>query len=322
MNESPQRNATPKKITIKIAKKRLNESPLKNRRRRKSSIPVKSMESLNNHSISKISKIQNSESFSKKSHKGENVKNKIFLKEMVSNSIPEVSENSSNNEKEEKNSKNNKKQENNKYYIHYVKSVYEKESHFKKENKIKNANKNIHESFIKFLQSSQNNVRNSFKRRNSALNSNFFKSNIHNINVILNNDHMNQKVPGSIINKKKNEERENLLHKKNIDNKQKEIVKIYINKKKLTHIKQKEKEKENEKNEKDVAAMEDKISNKDKTTKSNDKTAKEIVENEKKTEIENNTENSKNKKNKNKNKFKKFLCCILNSNADSSIEND
>jgi hypothetical protein len=135
---------------------------------------------------------------------------------------------------------------------------------------------------------------------------------------------MNQKVPGSIINKKKNEERENLLHKKNIDNKQKEIVKIYINKKKLTHIKQKEKEKENEneKNEKDVAAMEDKISNKDKTTKSNDKTAKEIVENEKKTEIENNTENSKNKKNKNKNKFKKFLCCILNSNADSSIEND
>ena len=123
------------------------------------------MDSINNSSVSKIRK---TESFSKNSNKGGIPNKKIFLKEMINTSIPEVSERSSNNYKEEKKIKNNKKKDD-KYYIHYIKNVYEKESHLNRENIIKNAKKNIHESFLKFLQQNKNNLRNSSRRRNSAL---------------------------------------------------------------------------------------------------------------------------------------------------------
>ncbi len=313
MNTPTDDNRSPKKITVKIAKNRLSKSPLKEKRRRRSLLPFQSMESINNSSVSKIRK---TESFTKNSNKGGIPNHKIFLKEIINTSIPEVSEKSSNNDKEEKKGKNNKKKDD-KYIIHYIKNVYEKDSHFNKENIIKSAKKNIHDSFLKFLQNTKNNFRNSSRRRNSALNANFFKSNIHNINVILNKNHVNKKKSGSIIDRKKSEEKGNEFHKKNSGDKEKEIVTINLNKNKHKHNKQKEKENENGK----VVVLEDKNSNKDKTIKSNDKTVKEILENEKKTETENNTENTKTKKKK-KNKIKKFLCCLLNSNSDTSIENN
>ena len=68
-----------------------------------------------------------------------------------------------------------------------------------------------------------------FKQTNSEkLNANFFKSNIHNINVIFGKNQAKKKVSGSIIDRKKKEEIRNIFHNKNSEDKEKEIVKINI----------------------------------------------------------------------------------------------
>ena len=147
------------------------------------------------------------------------------------------------------------------------------------------------------------------KRRNSAFNGNFMKSNFHNINLGLDKEQLNHKVPYSIIDKKKSAEIGTLLHKKNLDNKEKEIVKKYFNKSKHKNKDNKHKDKDKDKIIKntDIATHKKKIKEKETLAEEN--------ENENKVNTENNTETKK------QSKIKKFLCCIINDNCDSSIEN-
>lgn len=325
MNTPSTGNLSPKKITIKQARKQLTKSPLKYKRRRKSSIPLQLKEFITNNKINQITP----ESSTKKSYKGRYSCKKNYVKDIINTSIPEESENSSNHKDDkykkikklkqtkQKQTKKNETTGNNNYYIHYIKNVYENESHLNKENILKSAKKNINESFLKFLESNKN-LRDSAKRRNSALNSNFFKSNIHNINFGLDKEFINHKTPASIIDKKKSEEIGNLLHKRHLDDKQKEYVKNYFHKSKHKNKDNKHKNKENEKSPINTEKKLKAIKNNDICHKNKLK-EKEILENEKKEDTENNTESIKSKK---KNKLRKFLCCILNCNCDSSVDNN
>ena len=193
---------------------------------------------------------------------------------------------------------------------------------------------------MKFLESNRN-VKPFHKRRNSALNRNIFKSNLNNVNLLLDKEQLNQKLPFSIINKKKSAEISTLIPKNNLDEKKKEIIKSFLhknssNKNKSKHKikdrkkskdkekeknkgkdkeKNKEKEKENE-NDKVIDLENNDDDNKKKDEDSNQK-EKELLENEIKTEMGTNNKSSKIKK---KRKLK-FLCCFFG-NGDSSIEND
>lgn len=321
MNTPSSGNCSPRKITIKKARQQLTKSPLKHKRR-KSSIPLQLKELITSNKINQIIP----ESSTKKSYKGGYSFKKNYINDIINTSIPEESENSSNHKDDkykkikklkqikQKQTKKNETTENNNYYIHYIKNVYENESHLNKENILKSAKKNINESFLKFLETNKN-LGESAKRRNSALNSNFFKSKVHNLNFGLDKDLINNKTPGSIIDKKKNEEMGNLLHKRNLDDKQKKYINNYFHKSKH---KNKDNKHKNKRNEKSPIKIEKKIKNNDICNKKKLK-EKEILENEKKEDTENNTESTKSKK---KNKLRKFLCCILNSNCDSSVDNN
>lgn len=346
--DSPSGNFSPIKNTICKARRELNSSPLKLGKRRKSSIPLQLVEFINQ---------MKPESASKKSYKGD-CSNKNHLRKMINTSIPEESENSSikenknnnkkerkekrekkvksekrerkdkseRNEKSERKDKKDKKNEieNNNYYIHYIKNVYENESHLNKDNLFKSANKNdnINETLMNFLESNKN-IKPVFKRRNSAMNRELFKSNLMNKNnLFLDKIQINSKLPESIINKKKSGDI--LLHKKK-DIKEKENSKSHYNNTGGNKNKSKNKNKDKKKY-KDKNKTKEKDKNKDSNEENNINTEnqkknikeKEILENEKKTETENIIENTKIKK---INKFKKFLCCFIN-NGDDSIEND
>ena len=344
MNNTPG-NCSPLKNTISKARKELNSSPLKLRERRKSSIPLQLVEFINQ---------MKPDSASKKSYKGDCSNKRNHLRKMINTSIPEESENSSikenknkkekkekkvkkiksekrekidKNEKSERKGKKDKKNEieNNNYYIHYIKNVYENEPHLNKDNLFKSANKNVNETLINFLESNKN-IKPVFKRRNSAMNRDLFKSNLMNKNLFLDKIQINSKLPESIINKKKSGDV--LLHKKK-DLKEKDNTKSHNNNnngnKNKSKNKNKDKKKYKEKN-KTKDKDKDKDKNKDSNEENNINTEnqkknikeKEILENEKKTETENNIEHTKIKK---INKFKKFLCCFIN-NGDDSIEND
>jgi phosphoenolpyruvate carboxylase len=136
------------------------------------------------------------------------------------------------------------------------------------------------------------------------------KSNFHNINLGLDKEQLNRKVPYSIINKKKSAEIGSLLHKKNLDNKEKEIVKKYFTRSKHKNKDNKHKDKDKIIKNSDIATHKKKIKEKETLAEEN--------ENENKVNTENN--NIETIKTKKQSKIKKFLCCIINDNCDSSIE--
>jgi hypothetical protein len=301
-------NHTPKKSTIKLARKQLKKSPIQYRKRRKSSIPLKLRQFITNNNINKI----DPKLSCKNNFQGEISSKNEQKEDIINTNIPEVSENSSNIKEERKTKikkiKHKKKNnnENNNYFIHYIKNVYENESHLNKENIIKSAKKNINDSFLKFVESNKTFHNTAGKRRNSAFNGNFMKSNFHNINLGLDKEQLNRKVPYSIINKKKSAEIGSLLHKKNLDNKEKEIVKKYFTKSKHKNKDNKHKDKDKTIKNSDIATHKKKIKEKETLAEEN--------ENENKVNIET-------IKTKKQSKIKKFLCCIINDNCDSSIEN-
>jgi hypothetical protein len=347
------------KNTIKLARNELIKSPLKYRERRKSYIPQNALAFIRNNDLNQIKP-----EATKYSCKGDHSSKKKYLKETTNTNIPEEESENFNkfsvkknkkgkkvkkNKKEKKDKKENQENqeikneiENNNYYIHYIKNVYEDENHLNKKNIIKSADKENNEIQVKFLESNRN-VKPFHKRRNSALNRNIFKSNLNNVNLLLDKEQLNQKLPFSIINKKKSAEISTLIPKNNLDEKKKEIIKSFLhknssNKNKSKHKnkerkKSKDKEKEKEKNkgkdkeknkEKEKENENDKVidlennddDNKKKDEYSNQK-EKELLENEIKTEMDTNNKSSKIKK---KRKLK-FLCCFFGNN-DSSFEND
>ena len=326
------------KSTIKIARRELTRSPLKNiYKRRKSQTPLQLMEFIKNNEL-----IQNKQDSTKNSYKCD-FSDKKNMRKMINGSIPEESENSSNNNKYEKNRTDKKENKNevgnNNYYIHCIKNVYENESHFNK-GKIFESDKKINnENFLKFVKSNKN-IRPSYKRRNSALNKNYLKTNFNNINIILDRKQFNSKEFNSIVNKKINAEIGSIIHKNHLEGKEIEFVKANFNtssnnknkskkkdkKKNKKKGKDLENDKEKEKNLENDKIIKNEENNKiPERTKNNDDINnikkvkhKNIIENEKKEEIEINTANTKINK---KNKFKKFLCCFLN-NGDSSFENN
>ena len=374
MNITPE-NISSTKSTIKLARRELNKFPLDNSKARKSSIPLQLRELLSNNNLSQIAP----DALTKSSFKGNFSTKKKLLNDIINTSIPEVSENSSNNKDEKinkekkhikhikenkhikhiKEKKENKKEiEKNNYYIHYIKNVYENDPHFNKESIVNSTNKKInnHDIYSKFLEQNRNITPINW-RRNSDYNKNFLKSNFKHINLILDKEQLNSKKAGSIINKKMSENNiGSFLRKKQLEEKQKEIIKLYINnnknkskhkhKEKSKHkVKDKEKEKEKDKDkdkEKDkdkdkdneneeknainivnIDENEHKKENDSMTKKENDSITKkervrkkESLDNERKTVTENNMESIKIKS-----KVRKFLCCIIN-NGDSSIEND
>lgn len=328
------------KSTIKIARRELTKSPLKNiNKRRKSQTPLQLMEFIKNNEL-----IQNKQDSTKNSYKCD-FSDKKNMRKMINGSIPEESENSSNNNKYEKNRTDKKEIKNeignNKYYIHCIKNVYENESHFNKGNIFESDKKINNENFMKFVKSNKN-IRPSYKRRNSALNKNYLKTNFNNINIILERKQFNSKAFNSIVNKKINAEIGSIIHKKHLDGKEIEFVNANFNT--SSNNKNKSKKKDKKKNKKKGKDLEndkeknlekerenDKIIKNEENNKISERTKnnndinnikkvkhKNIIENEKKEEIEINTANTKINK---KNKFKKFLCCFLN-NGDSSFENN
>ena len=337
------------KNTIKLARNELIKSPIKYRERRKSFIPQNALAFIRNNYLKQVKP-----EIIKYSCKGDYSAKKKYLKEISNTNIPEESGNFNKTSiKRNKKGKKNKKEkkdkkedqeikneiENNNYYIHYIKNVYEDENHLNKKSIIKSADKENNEIKVKFLESNKN-VKPFYRRRNSALNRNIFKSNLNNVNLLLDKEQINQKFPFSIINKKKSAaEISTLIHKNNLDEKKKEMIKSFLhksssNKNKSKHKnkeRNKSKDKEKEKNkgkdkEKNKEKENDKVidlknnedDNKKKDEYSNQKEKeKELLDNEIKTEMDTNNKSSKIKK---KRKLK-FLCCFFG-NADSSFEND
>ena len=314
------------KNKIKLTRNHFNKIPLNNRKRRKSSIPLQLRQLISNNSLNKIMpKLSCKNNFT-----GEISNKNEPLNDIINTNIPEVSENSSNIKegkitkiKKRKKANNN---ENNNYFIHYINNIYENESHLNKENIINRAKKNIRDSFLKLVESNKTFHYPVARRRNSALNTNFSKSNFHNIKLYLDKEHLNKKEPLSILNKKQSANIGNLLHKKNLDGKEKEKVKKFFNKNKNKTKDNRHKDKDFEKGTKTP----EKNLSKEKTIRNSDKTIhkkkikekeKELLPNENEIKIisENNTESTKTKK---KSKIKKFLCCFINDNCDSSFENN
>lgn len=315
------RHFSPNKITIKNTRNEFTNSPLKNRKRRKSSIPLQLRELIKNNCFNQIS----TEGSTKNSKKGELSGKKRYVKDIINTSIPEESENSSNNKEDKKanakmeqNNKDNKNEIGNKnYYIHYIKNIYEKESHLNKENILKSEKKkaNHYEKFIE----GKRHFKPIYKRRNSELNNLNLKSNFHNFNFNMDKEPLRSSIKSStIIDKKKSSEMEELIHKKNIKEKNKS------KKKKKEKHKNKNKENHNNKEVKNNPINNFNCDSPKKSSGSINKQKKvkekELLENEKKTENENNNEN-KNVKNQKMNKLKKLFCCLINK-CESSIENE
>ena len=300
------RHLTPKKKSIKQTRNEFTKLPIKYKKRRKSSIPLHIRELIKNNSLNQLYP----DPSSRNNYKCDYI-NKKFNFDIINSSIPEESENSSN--KEAKNKKEIKNEiENNNYYIHYIKNVYEKEPHFSKKCVAKTAKKKSNNNCIKLMDAKQN-FRKINKRRNSVLNKNFL--NLHNFNLNMNPEPVRSSAKwNTIIKKKKSGDIFSPSNKK--EEKSRSFRK--------NKEKNKSKEKSDTKEDKDTN-----INNKGDSSKKNSNRLdakkkikeKETFENEGKTENGNNSENKNIKETKKKNKFKKFLCCLL-SNVESSIEND
>ena len=315
-----------KKNSAQLTRKDFTKSSINNiinikTKRRRSSKPLQLKEFRNKTDLNKKAP----DPLIRKSVQNNFHSKKKYLRDIINTSIPEVSENSSNN-------KDKKDIENNNFYIHYIKNVYEKEPHLNKKsilNNKSNIKEKINNTYLRFLESNKN-VKPINWRRNSCLNKNYLNNNYHDnnnlINFILDKENLNSKKAISIINKKNSTEIGSLFHKRKLGEKEKFRASIHKSRNKSKHknkekSKNKNKEKEKEKvkekdNNEDINNINE---NRNSTTSPNKAKQKELLENEKKTDIENNNENLK--INKKKSKLKKFLCCFIN-NGDSSIEND
>ena len=237
-----------------------------------------------------------------------------YLNEL-NNSIPEVSESISNSI-EGKSKKNSKlkcgKQnvvQNNKYYINLIRNVYENENHLNRNSLIKKKSSYLNSSFTNHLDSNKKFVNNS-KRRNSAINKDIFGLNFDK-NIIMEKLNMNRNVSSTNVHKLKNDEINNLLHKKNLNAQEKEIVKTYFNKSKIkSHKKGKDKNKNKGSGKKRKKSNEN--LNNIKKVKEKDKDKDNDIENSTKAETISNSV---------KKKFKKFLCCLIN-NENTPIDNE
>ena len=313
-----QRHLSSNKKKTKITRNELNNSPLKYRQRRKSSIPLQIREFISNNVFNQL----NPEASTKNSYNICSDK-KYHIKEIINNSIPEESENSSNNN-EEKNKKKTKistkkgtknEIENNNYYIHYIKNVYEKEPHLNKENITKSEKKKTNDNHMKYMNGKKN-FNKINRRRNSEMNKYMLKSNFHNLNMdkepirsdIKSSTFANKnKINDMIVhNNKSSEEKEK--NRSNRKNKER-------HKSKELSIKEEDKYKDN-----NIHHMKNDSPKKNSSSINTKKKEKEALESVNKTENGNINENKNIKNSKKMNKLKKFFCCLLNDEL--SIEND
>ena len=309
------RHFSPNRNTFKKAGNELNKFPLKYSQRRKSSIPLHIREFISNNAFNQI----NQECSTKNSYNKYSDKK---CKDIINNSIPEVSENSSQNQ-EEKNKKKTKKGakketkneiENNNYYIHYIKNVYEKEPHLSKESIIKSEMKKYNDNYMKYIYGKKN-----FRkkhRRNSEVNKYIFKSNLHNLNMDKEPIRKDKKSTTLIINKKQSNE---IINHNNQNSEEKE--KNRSNRKNKEKQKNKRKQDNKECKDNNIFHMIGDSPKKNNDTINTKRKEKEALENEKKTKNDNNNENKNVKSSKIMNKLKKFFCCLIN-NGESSIEKD
>ena len=304
---------TPKKGFKRSSKRLLTNANLKYRGKRHSLNPG----DIKNFLSSDLTNINQENKVLRKSLKNDlnlSYKN-IYLKELNS-SIPEVPESVSNSIEEKKNSKIKSKKnivQNNKYFINVIKNVYENEHHLNKNSLIKKKSNYINSSFTN-NQDSNNKTTNIFKRRNSAVNKDLFGLNFDK-NIIMEKLNMNNRnVSSTNVHKLKNDEINNLLHKKNLNNEEKEIVKTYFRKGRNSMPKKGNKSKN--KNKSKVSGKKSKKNNENINNKKKVKEPDKVKDN----DIENSTK-AETVTNSTKKKFKKFLCCLIN-NDNSSIENE
>jgi hypothetical protein len=305
---------TPKKGFKRSSKRLLTNSHLKYRGRRHSLNPG----DLKNFVSSDLTNINQENKVLRKSLKNDlnlSYKN-IYLKELNS-SIPEVPESVSNNSIEEKKNSTLKSKknivQNNKYYINVIKNVYENEHHLNKNSLIKKKSKFLNSSFINNQDSNKKTI-NIFKRRNSAVNKDLFRLNFDK-NIVMEKLNMNRNISSTNVHKLKNDEVNTLLHKKNLNTEEKEIVKTYF-KKGRNSIPKKGKDKSKKRSKSKNSGKKSKKSNEN---INNNKKVKE-VDKVKDNDIENSTK-AETATNSTKKKFKKFLCCLIN-NDNSSTENE
>ena len=219
---------TPKKGLKRSSKRLLTNTPLKFRGRRHSlnSVELKKFVSSD---LTNINPEKNEIRKSLKDKLNLSYRN-IYLKDLNS-SIPEVPESASNSIDEKKCSKIKSKKnivQNNKNYINVIKNVYENEHHLNKNSLIKKKPNYLNSSFTNHLDSNHKLIKIS-KRRNSAINKDFFGLNFDK-NIIMEKLNMNRNVSSTNIHKLKSEEINDLLHKKHLNMEEKEIVKTYFKK--------------------------------------------------------------------------------------------
>ena len=300
---------TPKKSVRRSSKRLLTNSHLKYRGRRHSLNPVELKKFISND-LTNIKPDNNNIRNSLKNNLNLSYKN-IYLKDLNS-SIPEVPESISNSIEEKKNSVLKSKKnivQTNKYFINVIKNVYENENHLNKNSIIKKKYNNLESSFTNHLDPNKKWIFNS-KRRNSAVNKDFFGLNFDK-NIIMEKLNMNRNASSTNVHKLKNDELNNLLHKKNLNNEEKEIVKTYFKKNKYKSSKRGK-----DKNKTKSSGKKNKKSNENKNNKKKVKEREKAKDN----DIENSTK-AETVTNSAKKKFKKFLCCLIN-NDNSSNENE
>ena len=304
---------TPKKGFKRSSKRLQTNTHLKSRGRRHSLNPG----DLKNFLSTDLTNINPENKVLRKSLKNDlnlSYKN-TYLKELNS-SIPEVPESVSNNSIEEKkNSKLKSKKnivQNNKYFINVIKNVYENEHHLNKNSLIKKKSKYLNSSFTNHQDSNKKTI-NIFKRRNSAANKDLFRLNFDK-NIIMEKLNMNRNISSTNVHKLENDEINNLLHKKNLNTEEKEIVKTYFKKGRNSIPK-----KGNKSKNKNKSKNSGKKSKKNNENINNKKKVKEL-DKAKDNDIENSTK-AETATNSTKKKFKKFLCCLIN-NDNSSNENE
>jgi hypothetical protein len=301
---------TPKKNFKRSSKRLLTNTHLKYRGRRHSLNPLELKKFVSND----LTNIDPEKKTLRKSLKNDlNLSYKNIYLQEINSRIPEVPESLSNSIEEKKNSQLKSKKgivQNNKYFINVIKNVYENENHLNKNSLIKKKSNYLNSSFTNHLDSNKRFINNS-KRRNSAVNKDFMGLNFDK-NIIMEKLNMNRNISSTNVHKLKNSEINNLLHKKNLNTEEKELVKTYFKKGK-NNIPKKGKDKSKNKNKSS--------GKKSKKNNENTNSKKKIKEREKDkdNDIENSTK-AETATNSAKKSFKKFFCCLIN-NDNSSNEN-
>jgi hypothetical protein len=303
---------TPKKNFKRSSKRLLTNTHLKYRGRRHSLNPLELKKFVSND----LTNIDPEKKTLRKSLKNDlNLSYKNIYLQEINSRIPEVPESLSNSIEEKKNSQLKSKKgivQNNKYFINVIKNVYENENHLNKNSLIKKKSNYLNSSFTNHLDSNKRFINNS-KRRNSAVNKDFMGLNFDK-NIIMEKLNMNRNISSTNVHKLKNSEINNLLHKKNLNTEEKEIVKTYF-KKGRNSIPKKGKDKSKKRSKSKNSGKKSKKSNEN---INNNKKVKE-VDKVKDNDIENSTK-AETATNSTKKKFKKFLCCLINN--DNSNENE